>query len=140
MPAAADFDSRRASRPFPQVRVEGRRFAKRDREYGFIAVQHVERDKQRNAKARSLHGGSLSFENAVHAPKVEDAPSPAGADFLKLGLPQLRSGIAEIGADHRNLAQLLIEGHRLKETLDPCVFIGHGDTPRWSRTTLRHIK
>ncbi len=56
------------------------------------------------------------------APKVENAPCTACSDLRELGRAKLRPSVAKVRADHRELAQLLIKGHGLNETLDPCRF------------------
>ncbi len=109
---------RRCGRRRPEPGIEGAGFAERNGEHGFVPMQHVEADEQRDAETALRDGGSLDRADSLRAPEVQqgaDAPGAnVGADVRGDDRPRHRITAGR----HGELADLFLKRHGCDELGD----------------------
>ena len=102
-----------------QFRIPTARDGQRDRKYGFIAVDHVETDQQRNAEPRLLDGDLLRFlrRGGVHAAGCAEI---SFADRFVLAYGGAYDARNAPGSEVQ-LPQFFVEGHFAHQVVDECV-------------------
>jgi len=101
----------------PQVGLEQARLGQRHREDRAMAVYHIQTDEQRYAKARVLHRKTLQTLDRC-APHVQHIADTSAADALFQVAVRNRTCDHAEGCRHVQLAHLLRECHRGKQSFD----------------------
>ena len=115
---SAGFRRRHAGRFFDGFQIPTGRFAEGNGKNGFIAVNHVETEQQRNFKPCFLHGNALQVAYKTYRVAVEQVAAGAGANVVFISFADGGAGRTPVGGIQRELADFFLQGHFGQQFLD----------------------